>query len=86
MGEVNVQICDGKKIFMQARQRNTPEDNFTWRPIQVRSGNREGHPRQVQVEQREEPLLEKYKDSSRLRSSALHGGLAKCFNNEVNGA
>jgi len=86
MGEVNVQICIGKKISMQACQRNTPEDNFIWRPIQVRPGNREGHPRQVQVEQREEPLLEKYKDSSRLRSSALHGGLAECFNNEVNGA
>jgi hypothetical protein len=41
-------------------------------------------PVQVRVEQREEPLLKKYRDSSKLRSSALHGRPVECFNNEVN--
>jgi len=41
---------------------------------------------QVLVEQREESLLKKNRDSSALRPSAIHDGLAKCFNNWVNGA
>jgi hypothetical protein len=40
----------------------------------------------VLVEQREESPLKKYGDSSALRLSALHDGLAECFNNGVNGA
>lgn len=41
---------------------------------------------QVLVERREESLLTKYRDSSALRLSALHDGLAECFNNGINGA
>jgi hypothetical protein len=36
-------------------------------------------------EQREESPLKKYGDSSGLRLSALHDGLAECFNNRING-
>ena len=43
-------------------------------------------PDQVPCEQREEPLLKKYKDPSILRPSAIHGGLAKCFKKLVNEA
>jgi len=41
---------------------------------------------QVQVEQREEPLLKRYRGSSKLRSSALHGGLTKSCKSMINGA
>jgi len=40
----------------------------------------------LHCEQSEESLLTNYKDSSRLRSSVIHGDAAKCFKNGISEA